>query len=75
VYLLITLVDVVVTRLGVTVLIFLAVPLGTVTVEKGPTVSTSVEVVVVVWVIVGVSTTLIVTVGVKMLVTWVPTVK
>jgi hypothetical protein len=47
---------VVVTLLGVTVLIFLAVPLGTVTVENGPVVRTSVEVVVVVCVTIGVST-------------------
>jgi hypothetical protein len=41
-------VDVVVTALGLTVLIFLAVPLGTVTVEVGPAVTTSVEVVIIV---------------------------
>jgi hypothetical protein len=41
-------VEVVVTALGLIVLIFLAVPLGTVTVEVGPAVTTSVEVVVIV---------------------------
>lgn len=38
--------EVVVTALGVTVLVFFTVPLGTVTVEKGPVVITSVDVVV-----------------------------
>jgi hypothetical protein len=68
-------VDVVVTGFGRMVLIFFAVPLGTVTVEKGPTVATSVEVVVIVWVTVGVVRMLSVIVGVYISVTGVPTVK
>lgn len=46
--LVIVFVDVVVTGGGVTVLVFFAVPLGRVTVERGPVVTTSRKVVVVV---------------------------
>jgi hypothetical protein len=68
-------VTVVVTAFGVTVLILLAVPLGMITVENGPVVTTSVEVVVMVCVRVGVSVLVSVTVAVYVLVTGVPTVK
>lgn len=68
-------VDVVVTALGLTVLTFLAVPLGIVTVENGPVVTTSVEVVVTMEVEIGVSVLISVTVGVYVLVTFGPTVK
>jgi len=69
------LVEVAVTAVGVTVLVSFAVPEGTVTVEKGPVVMTSVEVDVMVCVCVGVVKMLIVTVGVMVLVTGVPTVR
>lgn len=59
-----SLVEVVVTALGFTVLILFAVPLGTVTVESGPTVDTSVNVDVSVTMLVGFSVILMVSVGV-----------
>lgn len=67
--LVISFVVVVVTAGGVTVLIFFAVPLGTVTVENGPVVITSVDVVVIVCVSVGVVVRLNVNVGMIVLVT------
>jgi hypothetical protein len=70
-----TLVDVVVIGTGVIVFVFFAVPLGSVTVESGPVVMTFVKVVVMVRVSTGVDVKLKVTVGVKVLVTGVPTVK
>jgi len=68
-------VDVVVVGGGVIVFVSLAVPLGSVTVERGPVVMTLTNVVVVVWVSMGVVVRLKVTVGVKVLVTGVPTVR
>lgn len=62
-------VEVAVTALGVTVLVSFAVPEGTVTVENGPVVTTSVEVVVMVCVWVGVVKILTVIVGVTVLMT------
>jgi len=67
--------DVVVTGFGVTVFVFLAVPLGRVIVERGPVVETSVNVVVVVSVDRGVEVILNVTVGVYVEVVGVPTVR
>jgi len=64
-----------VTAFGLIVLTFLAVPLGIVTVENGPAVTTSVEVVVTVEVLVGVSVLVSVVVAVYVLVTFVPTVR
>lgn len=71
----IVLVEVVVVGGGVTVLVLFAVPLGRVTVESGPVVSTFVAVVVVVWVTIGVVLILNVTVGVNVLVACGPTVR
>lgn len=70
-----TLVDVVVVGGGVIVFVFLAVPLGSVTVDRGPVVMTFTNVVVVVCVWIGVVVRLKVTVGVMVLVTGVPTVR
>lgn len=69
------LVDVAVVGDGVTVLVRFAVPLGRVTVDSGPVVMMSTEVVVVVCVTVGVVVMLKVTVGVMVVVACGPTVR
>lgn len=69
------LVEVVVVAGGVMVLVFFAVPLGSVTVDKGPTVMVSVSVDVAVRVSVGVEVMLKDSVGVSVVVTGAPTVR
>jgi hypothetical protein len=68
-------VEVVVVGGGVSVFVFFAVPLASVTVDRGPVVINSVKVVVVVCVSIGVEVMLKVTTGVKVVVTGVPTVR